>query len=305
MRAALPAGLSVTRLAPGWWALIALGAALWTPALWALIPIWAAEPSLSHGPLILAVALYLLWCRRDEVRKWSPDAPWGAWPLGLAGILHVAANWADVEFVRTASLILMTIAGFYYLGGGAALRTTVGPLGFLIFMAPWPTTVVETLSFPLQMTSAAYAALLCGLMGLPIHRQGVHLSVLAPNDEQPVYSILVARECSGLTSMLVLLAVAYLIAYHTAVGLPWRALMLATVVPLALLSNAVRLSLVLLAGAKQNADIAKWVHDHEAPVLVFLCSLGLLALRHALVTWTQTNDQARAWHYGRVPAFYR
>jgi hypothetical protein len=28
------------------------------------------------------------------------------------------------------------------------------------------------------------------------------------------------------------------------------------------------------------------VHDHEAPVLIFFCSLGLMGIRHAILSWT-------------------
>ncbi len=285
--------------------LLGLGVVLWAPVLSALWAVWESDKSLSHGSLIVLVALALLWMRKGEFQGWDEAAPPGLVMLILGGLAHMASVWADLEFLKPLSLIVMTLGGFYYLGGKPAFHAAVGPLGFLVFMIPWPTTLIEAIAFPLQMTSSSYAALLGGICGLPIQRDGVHLAVMPDLNQRPVYSILVARECSGLTSMLVLLAVSYLIAYHTPVALGWRGFLLAAVVPIALLCNALRLTLVLLAGTHHSAELATWVHDHEAPVLVFLCSLGLLLIRYALVTWTQTNDQARAWHYGRVPAFYR
>jgi exosortase/archaeosortase family protein len=87
--------------------------------------------------------------------------------------------------------------------------------------------------------------------------------------------------------MIVLLALGYLIAYHTPLRFGWRALLVAGVVPLALFTNVVRLTFILLAGAYHGAGLADMVHHNEAPVLIFFCSAGLMALRHALLTWTR------------------
>jgi exosortase len=180
----------------------------------------------------------------------------------------------------------MAAGAVWYFGGYRALGVAAGALGFLVFMIPWPTTLVERLAFPLQLTSSAYAALLGGLLGLPIVRDGVHLHVVPNPDAAPVYSVLVAKQCSGLTSLMVLLALGYLIAYHTRAGLGWRALLLALVVPLALFGNAIRITFVLLAGTYHSAALAQWVHDHESYVLIVLCCMGLLGLRHAILSWT-------------------
>jgi exosortase/archaeosortase family protein len=101
----------------------------------------------------------------------------------------------------------------------------------------------------------------------------------------------VAQKCSGLTSLSVLLALAYLIACHTPVRLGWKTLMVAVMVPLALLANTVRLTLVLLAGTHISAAAAQWVHDHEAPVLIFFCSLGIMAFRQALLAWQAPREE--------------
>ena len=135
--------------------------------------------------------------------------------------------------------------------------------------------------------SSGYAALLCGLCGLPVQRDGVTLGVVPDPDRAPTYRIIVSQQCSGLTSLLVLLMLGYLVTYHAPVALRWRVLLVALTLPLALLANAVRLSLVLGAGAYHGAAVALWVHDHEQPVLILLCGLGLLAIRHALTLWTR------------------
>lgn len=278
----------------GWIALALLAALLWAPVLRALWGVWDGDSSLSHGPLVPFVTIGLLWARRDRLRDWSSSTVGGMALLVCMTFIHVAAVWADVEFLKPLSLIGMLAGGVWFLGGWKALSTTAGALGFLIFMIPWPTTLVERLAFPLQLTSSAYAAMLGGMFGLPIQRTGVHLAIVPDPEAAPIYQVLVARQCSGLTSLMVLLALGYLIAYHTPAKLGWRALLVAAVPPIALGMNAIRLTLILIAGAYHGEHVAKWVHDNEAPVLVFFCSLILMGLRAGILSWlAQNSPQAK------------
>jgi len=271
----------------GWVALLVLSVLLWVPVFQMLAHNWQRDPSLSHGPLLFLLALGHLWMAREELTEWSAASIPGLAVLLLSGLAHVVAVWADVEFLKPISLIMMVVGGIWFLGGWRAMCASAGAVGMLAFSVPWPTTLVERIAFPLQIMSSAYAALLGGIFGLPIVREGVHLHVVPDMTAKPIYSILVARQCSGLTSLMVLLALGYLIAYHTPVKLGWKALLVAVVIPLTLLTNAVRLTFILLAGAHHSAKLAMWVHDNEAPFLIFLCSLGLMGIRAGILAWTQ------------------
>ena len=275
-------------------AAVALLAAMWLPVVRVLVSLYKTDQSLSHAPLVLLIAAAHLWMKRDALRSWTVGAPAGLAVMGAAGLLHVVAVWSDTEFLKSASLIVVGWGMVWFLAGGAAARATAGVFGFLFFIIPWPTTVVERIAFPLQLNSSAYAAMLSGILGCPVVRTGVHLAVVPPGASEPIYSIFVARQCSGLTSMLVLLTLGYLIAYHTPVRLGWRALLVATVIPIAILANALRLTFILLAGARHGAAVAKWVHDNEAPVLVFFCSLLLIGIRQAILMWCERSTAPEA-----------
>lgn len=279
-----PKTLDIGWRRPGWLLVTALFACLWIPELRELWPIWRSDASLSHGPLVPLIAGALLWMRRDQLKGWNAAAAPGLIALVLSTLMYIGAVWADLDFLRPLSLVAMACAAVWFLGGWQALAVSIGGLGFLVFMIPWPTTLVASLAFPMQLASSAYAAQMAGMLGLPIERQGVNLAVVPGLQGHPIYSIVVAQACSGLTSVIVLLALAYLIAYHTRVSLLWRAALLVSVVPMALLLNAVRLTAVLVAGAHSGAATAQWIHDHEEPVLVFFCSLGLIGLRGVLLS---------------------
>lgn len=279
------------RWQPGWVTLVLLALALWLSegrTLWAA---WQSDPSLSQGPVVCVVAVAHLWMRRAELQRWRSADGGGLALLLVSAAGYVAGVWADIDFLKPLALIGVSVGAVWFLGGRRTFGAAAGALGFLAFMIPWPTTVTERLAFPLQLLSSAYAAQFAGMLGVPIQREGVNLAVVPHLNAPPVYAITVAQACSGLTSLVVLLALGYLVAYHTPVRWGWRALLVAVVVPLALLLNALRLTLVLVVGAGHGAGLARWVHDHEEPVLVFLCSLCLLGLRHLLLVWIQSREE--------------
>jgi len=184
----------------------------------------------------------------------------------------------------------MAGGAIWYLGGRQAFLASLCALGFLAFMIPWPTSLVDRLSFPLQLTSSSYATMFGGALGLPLHREGVQISVVPDPAAAPIYSVVIARECSGLTSLIVLLALGYLAASFTRAPFALRALLMCSVIPLALFANAIRITVVLVAGARYSPAFASWTHDHEGAVLMLMCSLGLIAIRCAILGISQPQD---------------
>lgn len=272
-----------------WSSAILLLGAIYSPEFATLWTTWRGDPALSHGPLIPLITAGLLWMRRERLRNWNSAAWPGLLCMIFACFVYLAAVWADIDFMKPTALILITLSAIGFVGGWKAFDACLGPICFLVFMIPWPTTLIDRLAFPMQLMSSAYGGLLAGILGVPIHREGVQLYVMPTLDAQPTYSIIVAEQCSGLTSMIVLLALGYLVAYHTPVRWYWRAFLVALCVPLTVAANAVRLAVMLFAGANHGSAVAKWIHDHESPVLIFLCSIGLMTLRHLLLQWQTSH----------------
>ena len=274
------------------WAITAIAISLLAvfcfPPIWR---VWRTDPSLSHGPLVPFIAAGLLWNRRHQLGEWRNASPAGLSVAILCVLLHLLAVWADIVFLKPLSLVGILAGVIWFLGGLKAVSAASVALGFLLFMIPWPTVLVDKISFPLQLTSSSYATIFGGVLGLPLHREGVQIDVVPNPLEPPIYNVIVGKECSGLTSLMVLLALAYLIATFTRANAAWRIGIIASVVPMALLVNSVRVTVILLFGARVSSTAAQWVHDNEGPVLMVFCSMGLLALRSAAQSWT--GAQAR------------
>lgn len=265
--------------------LLALGALFWVPHLrdwWVVSQRYDLQ---THAPLLFGLAAFHFWLRRDRLRRWESANPWGLALLAGSGLLHFAAAFGDVLFLRFFSLLGLTAGVIWYLGGTKVLKASLGPLGFFALALPLPTFLAERLTPPLQNAISAYTALLLGLLGFPITREGVQLAVTPDLNAPPLFSILVAQACSGLASLIVLLALGYLAAYHTPVRAWAKALMMAAMLPLMLLVNALRAGGILVAGAYHSRELAHWFHDNATVFLLFCASVAILLMRMLLMSW--------------------
>jgi hypothetical protein len=132
--------------------------------------IWASDEQ-GHGPIILAVSLWLLVLRRQAIadaatRRGRPGAGrcW-AWRC-------CCSRWAaaqDIIMFQVGSQIPLLAALLLLFGGAGALRAAWFPLFFLIFMVPLPEALVATVTGPLKSAVSAVASELlhAGLPGGP------------------------------------------------------------------------------------------------------------------------------------------
>ncbi|MDH4209535.1 MAG: EpsI family protein, partial [Anaerolineae bacterium] len=131
-------------------------------------------------------------------------------------------------------------------------------------------------SFPMQLFSAKSATMLMGLVGLPVSRDGVDIHL-------PRYTFSVGVPCSGMNSLVALLALAALAAYLLS-GPSWkRWVLFGTGVPLALLANVLRIACILSIAVIWGAKAAEGFFHGFSGIVVFLfATLGLVATGRAL-----------------------
>ena len=130
--------------------------------------------------------------------------------------------------------IILIVTGAYLILGQNWMRAAAFPMGFLIFMIPLPSGAIDFLEIASQNASAEVANLLFIITGTPTLRDGNVFQL-------PGMVIRVAQECSGIRSSLVLL-ITSLLAGHLFLRTPARrAILLASVIPLGLLRNGLRI----------------------------------------------------------------
>jgi len=250
---------------------------LYLPVLKGMVGTWWTNENASHGFVVPFVALAAAWRRLEAVQGSGRIWPWGLGVSALGVLLYGAGVVSAVEFLPEVSLLVVVGGVMLYLLGPVASRPLAFPYAFLWFMVPWPDTLVEVASFPMQLFSAKFATMVVGLAGIPVSRDGVDIHLSR-------YTFSVAARCSGMKSLVALLAVGAVAAFLSG-GPVWRRWgLFASALPLAMLANVARILCILGIGERWGARAAEgFLHGLAGMVMVYVfAAVGLAAVARLL-----------------------
>jgi exosortase C (VPDSG-CTERM-specific) len=246
-------------------------------ALFDLIQFTLSDDLFSYIPLIPLVTAYLIWDGRRRLQlETEPARRWALVPFA-AGLLLLATYWggfclgwdfapSDYLALMVAALLALLIAAAVWFLGPATLRTIAFPVGFLIFAVPMPAAVRAAFEAFLQHASADVSYVFILLTGTPVIRVGLIF-------ELPGINIEVAPECSGIHATLMLIVTSALAAYLFLRTTSRRILLVAAVLPLALLRNGFRIWVISELCVHVSPDmINSYIHRHGGPIF-FVASL--------------------------------
>lgn len=251
--------------------------------------IWAGDEQ-GHGPIILAVSLWLLYAKRQALAELPRQpATLAAVALLLLGIASYALGRSQVIWtLEIGAQIIVLVALLLLFFGAGALRVAWFPLFFLIFMIPWPGDWVAVVTAPLKAAVSSVAADLLHMMGYPVGRSGVILTV-GP------YQLLVADACAGLNSMFTLEALGLLymnLMRYTSMA---RNVTLAVlIIPIAFVANIVRVMILVLVTYHFGDEAGQgFVHDFAGLVLFLVALILIFAVDSLLGLWFDRGRRAR------------
>jgi len=241
----------------------------------------SAESYYSHGFLIPFVTAYLVWRKREQLRDEAPSFSWlGFAVIVIALMLHVFGTIIYVFSVSGFSIFLLILGLSLFLFGGRITRIILFPLGFMIFMFPLPSAFISVISFPLKLFVAKSGAWIAGLIGIPVYLEGFYISI-------PTGSLLVGNPCSGLRSLITFLALGSILAYLSPLSLWRRGLILFLAVPTAIVSNVIRVPLLIIISHYWGLEAAMpggfW-HDASG-IMVFVIGFFLLISFTRVLEW--------------------
>lgn len=271
MSSVLPRPLPGTAGLP-WLVALAGFAAMYIPSYWvAAAGIWQRD-DMGHGPIIVAVAFWLFWQARHSISSAPPQpSPALGWPLLVIGLLlYSVARTFSVSSAEFASQVFIVAGGLLLLQGPGALRAAWFPLLYLIFTVPLPASLTDAVTAPLKHWISVIVVDLLYVVGLPIARTGVTISI-GP------YQLLVADACSGLNSMFSLSAIGALFMFVMG-RKSWlhNAIMLGAILPIAFVANIVRVVTLVLITYFLGDEAGQGFLHTVAGMLLFLVALSLL-----------------------------
>jgi exosortase len=259
-----------------WWqvgVLFLLTAWLYAPIMSRLAVQWWQDPNYIHGFFVPAFSLFLLWEDRAKLAALPPKPSWSGLIIVLFALFALAIGVLSSEFFLPRISLLLLISGMVvFLAGWKYLLAVSFPLAFLILMVP-SSTILNRVTFPLQIVASKTASFLLTLAGVSVVREG-NILVLANARLQ------VAEACSGIQSLFSLLTLAIVYGYLVERKIGVRVLLALAAVPISILANAFRIFATGIVLQHWGIERAQGRFHILSGWLIFMSSLAMLFLFH-------------------------
>lgn len=251
---------------------VAFGWAYW-PTLTTMVATWNDEPDYSHGFLVAPIAAYLLWLKREGLPELVEGVSWGGLVILLLGLgIRVAAGRFYIDSLDGWTIPLWIGGVVWFFCGRNVFLWAAPAIIFLWFMVPLPFRVEHALSRPLQAAAGALSTWMLQSLGQPALAEGNTITLGEHHLE-------VDQACSGLRMFMSFIALG--VAYAMIVRRPlWQKLtVFAAVLPIALISNALRITATGLLYQYASSEWARaFSHDAAGWVMIPTAAAFLGAL---------------------------
>lgn len=234
--------------------------------------VWSTDQQ-GHGPIVLAISVWLLYRKWPEMLAVSQGRPVSdaGWPVLIVGVLlYVLGRSQDILLFEIGSLLWVLAATGYLLHGAAAVKAMWFPLFFMLFMIPLPGVIVDTVTMPMKMAVSYVAEHVLYWAGYPIARTGVVLQI-------GQYQLLVADACAGLHTLFTLEALGLLylnLIRHESVA---RNVTLAIlIVPISFSANVIRVMVLTLITYHFGDEAGQGFLHGFAGMVLFISALLLI-----------------------------
>ena len=244
-----------------------------------LVSEWSTNENYSHGFLMVPVAAYVVWRQRAQLaaEPARPSMVGLAMIIGSVLVLGVGRLGAESFVMRLA--VLGTLAGVVaFLWGFKHLRALAFAFLLLFLAIPIPGIIFNQIAFPLQLLASRFGELTISACQIPVLREG-NVIVLAST------TLEVAEACSGIRSLVSLVALAVIWGYLAESPTWLRWLLACAAVPIAIFANGFRVAGTGIAAHFVGPEAAQGFFHMFSGWLVFVVAGALLLLVHRLALW--------------------
>ena len=211
----------------------------------------------EHGFLIPIVVLVLFWFKRKQLLA----LPNRTWPPALLLLFFALALHMTGYLVQQPRISIVALfIGLYALTGLAWglewMKASFFPFFLFTFCLPM-SSIAEPVTFPMRVLVTKVVAGLAPLLGVNVQREGTQLF-----NTLHTYQYEVAAACSGLRSVIAILCISTIYAF---VGFEqyWkRGVLILSAIPLAILSNVIRMLCIIIAAEISGQAAGNFVHEN-------------------------------------------
>lgn len=272
-QAAISQATGFRRFLPG--AVFALGwMALFLPIYWGFAEgPWRRDEN-AHALIVMAIAAGAAGVRLATepfaLTRKPADISVGAAFILLGLASATLGRISEADLIASAAQAPLAFGAVLAVFGWPGVRRLWFPVALTLYLIIWPGWALDALTGPLKIAVSQTVATALYAAGLPVAHAGAVISA-GP------YQLLVADACAGLNSLIALTAIGAVYLY-AAKHADWRvnALVLASLIPIAILANILRVALLVLITWRLGFDAGQgFLHD-GAGLLMFAAALGLV-----------------------------
>lgn len=258
-------------------AMLLMFVALYWKVVPSMVQQWQKDENYSHGFLVPLIAGYFLWQRWPDLKE-KLTRPCG---LGLAvivmGLLQLLVSWLGSEyFLMRSSLIVLLAGSVLLLFGPQILKAMALPLGYLFFMVPIPYIIYDMAAFPLKLFVTKLSVWVLKVSGVVVMREGNIIMF-------PATTLEVADACSGIRSLISLLALAVAYSFFINISARLRWILIISALPIAISTNALRVIATGFLAQWWGAAAAEGFFHEFAGLAVFALAMVMLITFGALL----------------------
>jgi len=276
MQAKIPEPLSSVLLV--FWPVLLGFMVLITPTyLYLIDAVWSGSDQ-AHGPLVLAVVLYLFYDKRHVFMLPNKPALISGWLLFVFALLcYVIGRSQDILILDMGGQIMLIAALILLFKGWQVLLALWFPLFFMVFMVPLPAFFVDAVTMPMKIAVSQVAEHVLYWFGYPIARTGVILQI-------GQYQLLVADACAGMHTLISLEALGLLylnLVKHDSLA---RNILLALfIVPISFTANTIRVIAITLITYYFGDEVGQGFVHGFAGIVLFIVALILIITLDSLI----------------------
>jgi len=238
---------------------------------------WYHDENYSHGFLVPIIAGYFLWQRWPDLKLRPVKPSVMGLVLIIYGLLQLLVAWFGVEYFTMRSSLIVLLAGvilFWF--GREILKCVALPIGYLIFMVPIPYIIYDMVAFPLKLFVTRVSVAFMKMVGVVVMREGNII-------EFPTTTLEVADACSGIRSLISLLAIAVAYAFVLKTTTTRRWIIIFSAIPIAVVTNMLRVIVTGILAQWWGAKAAEGFFHEFAGMTVFVLAMVMLVAVGALV----------------------
>jgi exosortase len=232
---------------------------------------WWIDPNYSHGFLVPLVSAGLIWRQRRNLMEVAAGPNYSGFVFLILGLLALVIGQLGHElFIQRVSLVPVLWGLIFLAYGWPVGRRVLFAFIYLILMVPLPYVLYDSVAFPLRLVAASVAGWMIRLTGTPVLVEGniIHLPYIVMN---------VVDACSGIRSLVSLLAAGTILAYLMLPNRWSKILIVLLVPPVAVLANALRVVAAGLLAKNMGSGAFEGATHETMGWAVFMLAFAMLA----------------------------